>query len=48
MFQGLDEQIERTEGGHPSASSRLIRILEAAIVSVIVLGGLYFAMVALE
>ena len=48
MFQGLDEQIERTEGGHASASSRLIRVLEAAIASVIVLGGLYFAIVALE
>ena len=48
MFQGLDEQIEKTEGGHASAGSRLIRILEAAIASVIALGGLYFAIVALE
>lgn len=48
MFHSLDEQIERTEGGHPSARARLVRLVEAAIVSLVVFGGLYFAIVALE
>lgn len=48
MFQTLDEQIERTEGGHSPGSTRLVRFLEAAIVSLVVFVGLYFAIVALE
>jgi len=48
MFNTLEEQIERTERGHPSASARLVRLVEAAIVALVVFGGLYFAIVAFE
>jgi hypothetical protein len=48
MFHSLDEQIEKTEGGHSSVRARLVRYVEAAILSLVVFGGLYFAIVALE
>lgn len=48
MFHSLDEQIERTEGRHSSASTRLVRYAEAAILSLIVFGMLYLAIVAFE
>lgn len=48
MFHSLDEQIERTEGRHSSASTRPVRYAEAAILSLIVFGMLYLAIVAFE
>ena len=48
MFQTLDEQIERTEGGHPTTSARLVRFAEIAIVLVCLIGGLYFAIASFE
>ena len=48
MFQTLDEQIERTEGGHPSTSAWLVRFAEIAIVLVCLFAGLYFAIASFE
>lgn len=48
MFQTLDEQVERTEGGLPTTGTRLIRFAEIAVVLVILIGGLYFAIVSFE
>ena len=48
MFQTLDEQIERTEGGHPTTSAQLVRFTGIAILSVAVFGALYFLIVAFE
>jgi len=48
MFQTLDEQIERTEGGRPTTSERLVRFAGIAIVSVVLFGGLFLVIVALE
>ncbi len=48
MFNSLDEQIERTEGGRPSASAQLVRLVGIVILSVVAFGGLYLAIVALE
>jgi len=48
MFGSLDEQIERTEGGRPAAGARLVRFVGIAILSVVVFGGLYLVIVALE
>ena len=48
MFQTLDEQIERTEGGRPTTSARLVRFAEIAIVLVCLFGGLYFAIASFE
>jgi hypothetical protein len=48
MFCSLDEQIEVTEGGHPTIRERLIRFLGVAILSVVAFGGLYLVIVAVE
>jgi len=48
MFQTLDEQIERTEGGRPTTSARLVRFAEIATVLVCLIGGLYFAIASFE
>lgn len=48
MFQTLDEQIETTEGGRPTASVRLARFAEIAIILVVLFAGLYYAIVSFE
>jgi hypothetical protein len=48
MFQTLDEQIERTVGGRPTTSARLVRFAEIAIVLAGLFGGLYFAIASFE
>jgi len=48
MFQSLDEEIEQAEGGRPKTSEQLVRLVGVAILSVVVFGGLYLAIVALE
>ena len=48
MFQTLDEQIEKTEGGRTTTSARLVRFAEIAIVLVGLFGGLYFAIASFE
>jgi hypothetical protein len=48
MFQTLDEQIERTESGHPTTREWLVRFAGIAIVSVVLFGGLFLVIVALE
>ena len=48
MFQTLDEQIETTEGGRPTNRARLVRFAEIAIISVLLFGGLYLAIVSFE
>ncbi len=48
MFQTLDEQIERTEGGRPTARARLARFASVAVILVVLFAGLYFAIVSFE
>ena len=48
MFQTLDEQIERAEGGHPTTNARLVRFAEIAIVLVGLFGALYFAIASFK
>ena len=48
MFQTLDEEIETTEGGRPKTKECLVRFAVIAIVSVVLFGGLYFAIVSFE
>jgi len=48
MFQTLDEQIERTEGGRSLVREHLVRFGSLAAISVILFGGLLFLVVALE
>ena len=48
MFQTLDEQIETTEGGRPTASARLARFATIAVILVVLFAGLYFAIVSFE
>lgn len=48
MFGSLEEQIEKTEGGHLGASERLVRFVGVAILSAVLFGGLYLIIVALE
>ena len=48
MFITLDEQIETTEGGRRSWSARLARFTGMAVVLVVFLGALYFAIVSFE
>jgi len=48
MFGTLDEQIEKTEGGHPTTSARLVRFLTVVIVLVVFFGGLYLAIASFE
>jgi len=48
MFGSLDEQIESSEGERPRVSERLVRFVVIAVVSALVFGGLYLAIVALE
>ncbi len=45
MFQTLDEQIERTEGGRPTARARFASV---AVILVVLFAGLYFAIVSFE
>jgi hypothetical protein len=46
MFQTIDEQIESTEGGRPTMSSRLARFAGIAVVLLVFFAGLYFAIVS--
>jgi len=47
MFQTLDEEIERTEGGRPPTRDRLVQFA-GIVVAVVVFGGLWLVIVALE
>jgi len=48
MFQTIDEEVERTEGGRPTMSARMARIAGIAVVLVVLFAGLYFAIVSFE
>lgn len=48
MFDSLEEEIKAAEGGGPTAKQLALRFVSVALVSVVVLGGLYLAIVALE
>jgi len=48
MFQTLDEQIETTEGGRPSTTTRLARFAGVAVILVVLFAGLYYAIVSFE
>jgi len=48
MFQTIDEQIERTEGGRPTISARLVRFAVIAVVLLVFFAGLYFAIVSFD
>ena len=48
MFQTIDEQIESTEGGRPTMSSRLGRFTGIAVVLLVFFAGLYFAIVSFD
>lgn len=48
MFETIDEQVEETEGGSPTTSSRLLRFLGIATVLLVFVGGLYFAIASFE
>ena len=48
MFETIDEQIEETEGGPPTARSRMLRFVGIAAVLVAFIGGLYFAIASFE
>lgn len=48
MFQTIDEQIERTEGGRPTLRARMVRFAGIAAVLGVFFAGLYFAIVSFE
>jgi len=48
MFQTLDEQIETTEGGHPSTTARLARFAGIAAILIVLFAALYYAIVSFE
>ena len=48
MFQTLDEQIEKTEGGHLTTRERLARYAGMAALAIVVFGGLLILVVVLE
>jgi hypothetical protein len=48
MFQTLDEQIETTEGGHPTTRARLVRFASVAVILVVLFAALYVAIVSFE
>ncbi len=43
MFNSLEEQIDKAEGGAPSREARILRYLGLFVLSVIVFVGLYLA-----
>ncbi len=47
MFDSLEEEIRTAEGGRPTAKQLALRFVSVALASVVVLGGLYLAIVAL-
>ncbi len=48
MFQPLDEQIERTQGGRSVVREQLVRFTGIAAISAVLFGGLLFIVLALE
>jgi hypothetical protein len=48
MFQTIDEEVERTEGGRLTMSARIARFAGIAVVLVVLFAGLYFAIVSFE
>lgn len=48
MFQTLEEQIDRTDGDRPTTKKRMVRFTGIVIASMLLFGGLYFVIVALE
>lgn len=47
MFDSLEKNIEMTENA-PKTRERLVRFLGAALVALVVLGGLYMGLMTLE
>jgi hypothetical protein len=43
MFQTLDEQIQEVEGAAPTRGQRALKYLVLLVISLVVFGGLYFA-----
>jgi hypothetical protein len=48
MFDNLDEQIESTQGGRPPQAERLVRWLIAAVLSLLLVGGVFLGVWFLE
>jgi len=48
MFEALDEEIVRAEGGSPATTDRFVRFATAVVVALIVFGGLWVGIIALE
>jgi len=48
MFQTIDEQIETTEGGHHTPRARLVRFAGIAVILVVLVAALYYAIVSFE
>ncbi len=48
MFDTIDTEIEKTEGGPPSMRSRLVRFGSIAAVLTVFAAALYYAIVAFE
>jgi hypothetical protein len=48
MFQPLNEQIEKTEGGRSIMREQLVRFTSVAAVSAVLFGGLLAIILALE
>jgi len=48
MFDSLEKDIEITEGGRPKTGERLIRYIGAIVLALMVFGGLYLGILALE
>jgi hypothetical protein len=48
MFQTLDEEIDKAEGGHPAMKTQVARFAGMAFVALLVFAGLYYLLMALE
>lgn len=48
MFQTIDEQIEKTEGGRPTVRARMVRFAGIAAVLGVFVAALYIAIVSFE
>jgi hypothetical protein len=43
MFETLEEQIQEVEGAAPTRGKRILKYLALLVISLVVFGGLYFA-----
>jgi hypothetical protein len=48
MFETLEEQIDKTEGETPSTRARAVRYAGVLVITALVVGALYAAIVFLE